>query len=75
MYKNKVKDYRKSMGLTQKELASKVDVTNDYISQIERGRIPGMDTAQKLAKFFNTTIDELFFENISNCEFADIEIA
>lgn len=58
---NRVKAYRQKLNLTQKELAILANVTTDYISQIERGRIPGMDTAIVLAELFGTTIDELFF--------------
>lgn len=66
---NKLKKYRTKQGVTQKELAELVGVTHDYISQIERGRIPGMDTAAKLADLFSTTIDDLFFNDKKNSEF------
>jgi len=49
--------------MTQKDLAKLVNVSGDYISQIERGRLPGMVTAIKLARVFNTTLEELFFES------------
>ncbi|MEQ2129930.1 helix-turn-helix transcriptional regulator, partial [Caldanaerobacter subterraneus KAk] len=39
---NKLKELRIKYKLTQKELAKNLGVTPDYISQIERGRIPGM---------------------------------
>lgn len=60
---NNVKKYRKEKGLTQSELGDIVGVTSDYISQIERGRVPGIKTAQKLSKLFNKTIEELFLTN------------
>ncbi|HHV96552.1 MAG TPA: helix-turn-helix transcriptional regulator [Clostridiaceae bacterium] len=64
MKKNhKLKEYRKKHKMTQKELADLVGVTSDYISQIERGRIPGMFTAIKLAKIFDTTLEDLFLNN------------
>ncbi|KNF10200.1 putative HTH-type transcriptional regulator [Gottschalkia purinilytica] len=66
---NRVKLYRKKYNLTQLDLSEIIGVTKDYISQIERGRIPGMETANKLAKLFDTTIDELFFEDIKNSKF------
>lgn len=66
---NKVKLYRKKNNLTQKDLGALLDVTPDYISQIERGRIPGMETAKKIAEIFNTTIDDIFFTNQKNAEF------
>lgn len=63
---NKLKLYRVKSNLTQKELAKMLGVTHDYISQIERGRLPGMDTALKIANIFNTTIDEIFFDSKQN---------
>ncbi|NNG67208.1 MULTISPECIES: helix-turn-helix transcriptional regulator [Thermoanaerobacteraceae] len=60
---NKLKELRIKYKLTQKELAKKLGVTPDYISQIERGRIPGMETAIKIANFFDTTVDEIFLAN------------
>ncbi|WP_029689363.1 helix-turn-helix transcriptional regulator [Thermoanaerobacter sp. A7A] len=60
---NKLKELRMKYKLTQKELAKNLGVTPDYISQIERGRIPGMETAIKIANFFDTTVDEIFLAN------------
>lgn len=60
---NKVKFYRFNKKLTQKQLAQMLEVTPDYVSQIERGRRPGIKVALKLAQIFNTTIEELFFNN------------
>jgi len=68
---NKVKMYRKKHNLTQKELGALLGVTPDYVSQIERGRIPGIETAKKIAEIFNTTIDEIFFTNEQNIKFDD----
>lgn len=68
---NKVKLYRKKHNLTQKQLGLLLGVTPDYISQIERGRIPGIETAKKIAEIFNSTIDEIFFTNQKNNEFGN----
>lgn len=59
---NNVKKHRLKQGLTQSELGEIIGVTSDYISQIERGRVPGIKTAKKLSKLFNKTIEELFFD-------------
>lgn len=64
----RLKEYRKKHKLTQKDLAELVDVSPDYISQIERGRIPGMATAIKLAKLFNTTLEDLFLKQANPAE-------
>ena len=63
---NKVKFYRKKHGITQKELGEIIDVTTDYISQIERGRTPGIKTAKKISKIFNKKIDDIFFQEQQN---------
>ena len=67
----RLKEYRKKHKLTQKDLAKLVDVSPDYISQIERGRIPGMVTAIKLAKLFNTTLEDLFLNQESTARKAE----
>ena len=53
--------------LTQEELARELDVVPDYISMLERGaRTPGFSLAKKIADFFETTVDEIFFDVESN---------
>lgn len=52
---------RKSAGLTQDELAFKVNISPSYLSAIERGiSDTTISTAKRLAKAFNLTISELF---------------
>ena len=67
MNKNKLQDFRKRKALTQEELAKELDVVPDYISMIERGaRTPVFLLAKKIADFFETTVDEIFFDYESN---------
>lgn len=61
-----LKAFRESQGVTQEELGELVGITSDYVSQIERGKVPGMKTASKLADIFGTTIDALFFAQPAN---------
>lgn len=71
---NKVEFFRKKLNQTQAQLANDIGVTSDYISMIERGaRNPGFRLAKKLADHFNTTVDELFYDNESNDIFDNIE--
>ncbi|HGT1593910.1 TPA: helix-turn-helix transcriptional regulator, partial [Clostridioides difficile] len=50
MFKNNLKYYRKCKGMTQIQLARKAGITNDYISQIERGiKNPGLLMAKKIS--------------------------
>jgi len=55
-----LKLYRSALGLSQAELADKVDVHQTMIAQIENGhKTPGMSLALRLAQFFNVTIEDM----------------
>ncbi|MDU6040103.1 MAG: helix-turn-helix domain-containing protein [Clostridium butyricum] len=41
MLKDKVKDLRKELGLTQEEFANKLGISRSYYCDIERGRLKG----------------------------------
>ncbi len=59
--KNKVKELREALGLTQKELGEKVGVSRQAVNAIETGKFdPSIWLAHDLAKYFNTSIEELF---------------
>lgn len=76
MGKNRLREYRKRCSLTQEELAKKMDVVPDYISMIERGaRTPGFLLAKKIADYFDTTVDDIFFDDASNKTFDKEETA
>jgi transcriptional regulator with XRE-family HTH domain len=56
----RIRGLREKMGLTQKELASKLKIPNQNISNYERGfRQPDYETLQKIADFFEVSIDYL----------------
>jgi len=58
---NRLRIYRAMYNMTQEELAKKAQVTRQTIISIEAGRYdPSLELAFKLAKIFNTTIEELF---------------
>ena len=52
---------RAKAGITQQELARRSGVKQGIISQIEQGvtKYPRLDTAAKLARALNCTVDEL----------------
>ena len=55
-----IKDLRIAAGLTQQQLADKVQVTVRTINSIEREQYsPSLMLAYKIARVFNTTIEEL----------------
>ncbi len=58
---NKVKEFRTRAGLTQKELADRVNVSSRTIISLENERYnPSLHLAYKLARVFDKTIEEVF---------------
>jgi len=57
----RIRTIRKARGLTQEDLASKIDRSVDTISAIERGvNLPTYDTLEKLAEGLGLPLAELF---------------
>lgn len=57
----KVKNYRKKLGLSYRELAQKCDVDHSNISKIEKGEVDlRISTIQQLAKGLEIHAKELF---------------
>lgn len=57
----KVQKQRKLIGLTQEELAEKVNVSRAYIGYIEQARnTPSIELLEKIAKVLRIDIKELF---------------
>lgn len=57
----KIKEYRKLKGLTQKDLAEKIGMGDTTIANYEKGfRTPKKNTLFKLANAFDISIDDLF---------------
>lgn len=55
-----IRERRKAMGLTQKQLAKLIDVTESQVSQIENGkRNPGFETLLKLGEVFGCSVDDI----------------
>ena len=60
----KIKSNRIRLGLTQEELANKINVTRQTISKYELGvNVPDIFTLKLLANIFNISIDELLDDN------------
>ncbi|WP_248910056.1 helix-turn-helix transcriptional regulator [Halocatena marina] len=58
---NTLKVWRAKRNLTQKELATEVDVSRQTINAIEGGRYdPSLELAFKLAAYFDCRIEDLF---------------
>jgi putative transcriptional regulator len=58
---NRIKEFRAKNGLTQEELAKKVNVRRETIVFLEKGKYnPSLRLAYDLAKTFGISIEELF---------------
>ncbi len=58
---NLISDLRKDAGLTQQELASRLEVTRQTIISLESGRYnPSLTLAWKISRLFGKTIEEVF---------------
>ncbi len=58
---NKIKELRKEKGFRQEDLAQALGVSRQTIIAIENNKYnPTLELAMKLARFLNTTVEELF---------------
>lgn len=65
--KEKLIDLRKKAGLSQQELAEKIDVTRQAISRWEVGSaLPTMENLLALRKLYGVTLDYLVDDAVSN---------
>lgn len=59
--KNRIKELRKAMGYRQDDLAKQLGVTRQTIIAIENDKYnPSLELAMKMARFLQTTVEELF---------------
>lgn len=67
----KIKGLRESRGLTQRNLALRLEISNATISRIEKNIvIPDLNTINKIANFFNVKTDYLIGkeDNLKTCK-------
>jgi Predicted transcriptional regulators len=58
---NKLEEIRKNAGMTQEELADKLEVSRQTISSLEKGRYnPSIILAIKIARLFHSAVEEIF---------------
>jgi putative transcriptional regulator len=58
---NDVKERRAARELSQAELAAALGVSRQTINSIEKGRyVPSLPLALALARYFDTTVEEMF---------------
>ena len=59
--KNNLTEYREKLHLTQKDVATAVNLLPQAYQRYEYGtRIPSVEIAIKIARALNTTVEELF---------------
>jgi putative transcriptional regulator len=59
--RNDVRERRDAEGLSQGELAKELGVSRQTINSIETGKyVPSLPLALALARFFETTVEEMF---------------
>ena len=59
--KNRIQELRKAGRIRQEDLAEAVGVTRQTIISLENGKYnASLMLAHKIAKYFNTTIEEIF---------------
>jgi putative transcriptional regulator len=62
--RNDVKERRAARGLSQGQLAAALSVSRQTINSIEKGRyVPSLPLALALARYFDTTVEEMFDED------------
>lgn len=67
--KTRIKELRARFGLTQEQLANKVDVRRETIVFLEKGNYnPSLKLAAKVARILNSTIEEIFIFEDSELE-------
>lgn len=60
--KNKIKEFRFALDLSQQELAQACGVSRETICRVETNRSnPSLELAYHIARRLDTTIEELFF--------------
>lgn len=58
---------RKERGLNQATVANELKITTSYYGMIEKGvRNPSLELAAKIAKYFNKSVEDIFFTCTNN---------
>lgn len=67
MYGDKLRIYRKSLDLTQQQLAEKLHIKRNSISNYENNKqLPDIQTMKLIADFFGVTINDMIEDNFGN---------
>lgn len=59
----RIRHYRRSLNMTQEQLAEKADLSTNYIGMIENGqKKPSLESFIKITNAFNLTADDLLVD-------------
>lgn len=61
---SRIRTVRQSRGITQEQLAEKVDISTNFMSLIENGRNMSVETLVKIASALGVTVDYLLSDTI-----------
>lgn len=59
-FRTRIKELCQEQGITQKELAEKMGITDISLNKTLRGEYPQLQTLEKIASILNTPITDLF---------------
>lgn len=63
---DRIKEVRKKNGLTQEQLAERLDVSVEFVGQIERGlKLPSMQVFIKIVEVLKVSADYLLRDSVS----------
>lgn len=63
---DRIREVRKRSGLTQEQLAERLDISVEFVGQIERGlKLPSMQVFIKLIEVLNVSADYLLRDSVS----------
>lgn len=70
MFKDKIFELLKKEGITQRELANKIQINESALSRYISGeRTPRIDIVTKLARYFNVSVEELLDEKKTSSDY------
>ncbi|MGN0551693.1 MAG: helix-turn-helix domain-containing protein [Acutalibacteraceae bacterium] len=61
---NRIRAVRQSRGITQEQLAERVDISTNFMSLIENGRNMSVETLVKIADVLGVTVDYLLSDTM-----------
>ena len=65
MYGERLRELRCEKGLTQKQLAEKLNISNNHLSSVENGReMPSLELLLNICELLNVTPDYLLLGNM-----------